>query len=189
MPEHTTDPAPEAAAAHGASTGAEGHGSGGLPQFDPAYWPGQIVWLLVIFVVLYLVLAKILLPKVSGTIAAREAKIAGDTAEARRLKDEAEGQAAAAAGELAEARSRAQRLASDAKAKAQAAAAVSQNDEDARLAAQLATAEASIAAARDKAMGNVRTIGADTAQAIVEKLTGKAPDVAELEAALAASAA
>ena len=176
-----------AAAAH-APAAAE-HASGGLPQFDPAYWPGQIVWLLVIFVALYVVLAKVLLPKVSGTIATREATIGGDIAEARRLKDEAEAQAAAAAADLAEARKRSQKLASEAKAKAHAEAAVSQASEEDRLAAQLATAEAGIAAAREQAMGNVRGIASETAEAIVEKLTGKAPDAAELEAALAASAA
>jgi F-type H+-transporting ATPase subunit b len=188
--EQPTDHVSEgAAAAHGA-TEAEGHGGGGgLPQFNPAYWPGQIVWLLVIFVVLYVVLSKAILPKVSGTIEASDAKIGGDIAEARRLKEEAEAQAAAAAGELAEARGRSQRLAAEAKAKAQAEAAASQAVEDAKVNAMLATAEASIAAAREKAMGNVRGIGAETAQAIVEKLTGQAPEAAELEAALAASAA
>jgi F-type H+-transporting ATPase subunit b len=184
MQEHTTEHAEAPAAAHGATTEAEGHGSGGLPQFDPAYWPGQIVWLLIIFVVLYVVLSKVLLPKVSGAIEVREGKIAGDIAEARRLKDEAEVQAAAAASETAEARSRSQRLAADAKAKANAEAAVRQAAEEAKLNDRLSAAEASIAAAREQAMGNVRTIAAETAQAIVEKLTGAPADAAEVDQAL-----
>ena len=33
------------------STEAAGHGesSGGLPQFDPQWWPGQIAWTLIVF--------------------------------------------------------------------------------------------------------------------------------------------
>ena len=45
---------------------------------------------------------------------------------------------------------------------------------------------ARISAARDAAMGNVATIASDTAAAIVQKLTGRAVDAAELEAAQAA---
>lgn len=175
MQEHTET------AGHG---GAE-HASGGLPQFDPQWWGGQAIWLLIIFAVLYVVLSKVLLPKVSGAIDAREGKIAGDIAEARRLKDEAEAQAAAGAAETAEARSRAQKLAADAKAKATAEAAARQAAEEAKLNERLSVAEASIASAREQAMGSVRTIAVDTVQAIVEKLTGKSPDAAEVEQGLA----
>ncbi len=172
------------AAAHG-STGAE-HASGGLPQFDPTYWAGQVFWLLAIFLVLYFVLSKVLLPKVGGALEAREGKIAGDIAEARRLKDEAEAQAATAAVAATEARSRAQKVAADAKSKAQAEAAAIEKAEDERLNAQLDAAEASINAARGQAMTNVRSIAAETAQAIVEKLTGRPAEAAEIEAASAA---
>ncbi|HWU81096.1 MAG TPA: hypothetical protein VN158_13650, partial [Caulobacter sp.] len=75
------------------------HESGGLPQLQFEHWGGQIVWLLLIFAVLYVVLSKGLLPRVSGAIDERGAKIAGDIADARRLKDEAEVQARAAAAE------------------------------------------------------------------------------------------
>ena len=47
-----------------------------------------------------------------------------------------------------------------------------------------ATTERSIAATRSAAMGNVRTIAADTTAAIVERLIGKAPAKQEVAAAL-----
>ena len=51
------------------STGADGNASGGgLPQFQFVWWPGQVVWLLLIFVVLYVLLSKLFLPRVGGTI-------------------------------------------------------------------------------------------------------------------------
>ncbi|MDG2520050.1 hypothetical protein ABOZ73_05465 [Caulobacter sp. 73W] len=168
------------------TTGApEAHGSGGLPQLQFEHWAGQIVWLLLIFVVLYVVLSKMLLPKVGGAIEGRADKIAGDIADARKLRDEAEVQSQAAAAELAEARGKALRTAADAKAKAQAEAAARQAKEDAALAEKLEAAEARIRASRDAAMGNVKTIASDTAQAITAKLTGKAATSAEVNAALA----
>ena len=75
--------------------------AGGLPQFDPAQWPGQIVWVLVVFAILYILFARVFVPRLGGAIAEREARIAADIAEARRLKAEAETQAAAAAEERA----------------------------------------------------------------------------------------
>ena len=190
-------PSPEGVAPQGAtaSTEAAGQGgpgqagAGGLPQFDPSWWAGQIVWLLVIFAVLYVVLSKMLLPKVGGTIDAREGKIAGDIADARRLKQEAEAQAATAAAEMNEARAKAQKLGSDAKAKSAAEAAERQKVEEAKLSERLAIAEGEIRAARDQAMTNVRGIAVETAQAIVEKLTGTATSSADVESALAGSGA
>src|ERR1700677_53437 len=85
-------------------------GSGGLPQFDLTQWPGQMVWMLIIFGVLYLLFAKVFVPSVGGTINAREDKIGGDIGEARRLRDEAQAQSQAAADELAAARARSQKL-------------------------------------------------------------------------------
>ena len=167
------------------TTEAPQHESSGLPQLQFEHWGGQIVWLLLIFAVLFAVLSKVLLPRVSGAIETRGAKIAGDIADARRLKDEAEVQARAAAAEVAEARAKAQKTAADAKAKASAEAAERQAKEEAALAEKLSAAEARIQASRDAAMGHVRTVASETAGAIVEKLTGKAASAAELKASLA----
>jgi len=155
-----------------ASTEAPGGSAPGMPQLDPTWWGGQIVWLALIFLVLYLALSKVLLPKLGKAIDEREGKISGDIADARRLKQEAEAQAKAAEADLADARAKAQKTASDAKAKAAATAAERQHAEEAKLNARLATAEAEIRAARDQAMSNVSAIAVETAQAIVEKLTG-----------------
>ena len=159
------------------------HASAGLPQFDFQWWPGQIIWFLVIFLVVLLFVRLFAAPRVGGGIEDRDAKISGDIADARRLKDEAEGQAAAAAAETAQARAAAQRVAADARAKAQAEVSARLAEEEAKLAEKGAEAEARIAKARDAAMANVAGIASDTAGAIVGKLTGRAATSAELTAA------
>src|SRR4249919_2957526 len=155
----------------------------GLPQFDLQWWPGQIVWFLIMFLVVLAFVRLFAAPRVGGTIEARDDKIGGDIADARRLKDEAEAQAAAAAAETAQARAQAQRFAAEARAKAQAEVAAKLAEEETKLAAKGAEAEARIAKARDAAMTNVAAIASDAAQAIVGKLTGKAATAAELTAA------
>jgi len=161
------------------------NGTSGLPQFDLNQWPGQMVWMLIIFGILFLLFRYVFVPKVGGTIAEREDKIGGDIKEARRLRDEAEVQAKAAADEVAQARARAQRLAADAKAAATSEAEKRQAAEEARLGEVLTAAEGRIAAARAEAMGHVRGIAADTAEAIVARLTGESTTPAEVERALA----
>ena len=172
-------------ALHGtqATTAPAETGSGGLPQFDLAQWPGQMVWMLIIFGVMFALFAKVFVPSVGGTIADREDRISGDVGEARRLRDEADAQAAAAAAETAQARARAQKLALDAKAKAKADSAAREAAEEAKLATTLSHAEAAINRTREAAMSHVREIATETAQVIVEKLTGVVASDAELQAA------
>ncbi|OHB36781.1 MAG: hypothetical protein A2882_00740 [Phenylobacterium sp. RIFCSPHIGHO2_01_FULL_70_10] len=170
------------------TTAGEEHASG-LPQFEFSHWPGQIFWLLIVFVILYVVLSKLFLPRVGGAIEARAAKIEGDLTDARAARDEAERQSAEAAAELAAARARAQKTAADAKAAAKAEADARNAAEEAKLGERLAEAEAAIKAGRERAMANVRTVAADTAEAIVEKLSGQAATRAEVDAAIARTAA
>jgi F-type H+-transporting ATPase subunit b len=163
---------------------AEPAAAGGLPQFDPQWWPGQIFWFLVVFLFVFLMMRFFFVPKIGGAIEERDGKIDGDIAAARRLKDEADAQAQAAAAETAKARAGAQKLASDARAAAQAEVAGKLAAEEAKLNEQTQAAEQRIRAARDTAMGNVKAIATDTAGAIVAKLTGQAASKGEIDAAL-----
>lgn len=182
-------------AVHGAPTPAthtgtgEPAGEGGLPQFRFEYWGGQIVWLVVLFALLYVLISRVFAPRMRRALDAREQTIQGAIDEARRVQAEADAQAEAGRRELAEARASAQRTAAEAKAAASAEASRRQAEEEAKLSERLSAAEVSIRATRDQAMTSVRTVAADTAQAIVERLTGRSADAAEVEAALPAQGA
>jgi len=176
------DPATAAAVA---ASAAEKGGSGGLPQFDVSQWPGQMVWILIIFAVLFALFNWVFVPAVGGTIDAREDKISGDIGDARRARDAAAAELETAAGEMAAARARAQKVAADAQAEAKAAAAARQAQEEAKLSEIMAAAEARIDAARSEAMTHVRDIAVETAQAMIARLSGTQADRAEVERALA----
>jgi F-type H+-transporting ATPase subunit b len=176
-----------AAAGH---TEAAGHGGqGGLPQFRFEHWGGQIVWLLIVFAILYTLLAKVFVPRLRRVQDARAQTIADAVEQARRVQAEADAQAAAVKAEIADARGQARRLAADARAKAQAEMAARQAAEDERLAGELDKAEQRIRSLRDQAMANVGGIAADTAEALIAKLTGAPASRAEVEAALASAKA
>lgn len=177
----------EHASAPGATHEAAGaeHGSGGLPQFEFQHWGGQVAYLLVLFVILYVLVARVFAPRMRKVIDERASTIAGAIEAARQVQAEALEQSRAAAADLAEARSRSQRLAVDARAKASAEAAERSAAEDAKLAVHIDEAEARIAAMRDSAMAHVGAVASETAMAIVQKLTGKPASAAEVKSAMA----
>jgi F-type H+-transporting ATPase subunit b len=173
---------PASPSQEGTAPPAEG-GAGGLPQFDLATWPGQAAWFLIFFVIVLVLMSRVFVPRIGGGITEREGKISGDLREARRLKEEADAQAAAAEKEMNEARAQAMKVAGEARGKAQAELAAKLAEQEAKFAQSSAEAEARIASARDAAMGHIDEIARDAANAIVTKLTGKAPSAAELVSA------
>jgi F-type H+-transporting ATPase subunit b len=166
------------------TTGAEGHGQGGLPQFQFEYWGAEIIQLLIFFALLYALLAWVFTPRLRRVIDEREQTISDAVEAARRVQTEADEQRRAAQSEVDEARGRAQRVALEARAKVATQAAERQAAEEAKVNARIADAEAQIRAARDAAMGNVGAIASDTAAAIIEKLTGKPASAADIAAAM-----
>ena len=64
--------------------------SGGMPQLNPEFWVSQIVWLVLTFGILYIVLSKLILPKISDNLESRKSQILEniETAEAQREESE-----------------------------------------------------------------------------------------------------
>lgn len=177
----------KAAAATGAHTEAEGHGKGGFPPFQSETFASQLVSFAFAFVLLYVIVSKLALPRVGGLISARQGLIDNDLAEAQKLKDESDAALKAYESELAAARSRAQAIGNETREKLAAQSEAERKSLEQRLSEKLEAAEASIAKTRQLAMGNVRAIAAEAASAIVQQLTGAAPDGKSVEAAVDAS--
>jgi F-type H+-transporting ATPase subunit b len=161
------------------------HGKG-FPPFAKETFASQILWLVIVFVVLYLIMARVALPRIGGILADRKGRIDGDLAEAERLKEQSDAAFAAYEKILADARGRAQSLASEARARETAAAEAKRHELEATLNRRIAEAEAAIAVRKSAAMGNVRGIAAEAAAAIVERLIGIVPPAQNVDAAVAA---
>ena len=58
----------------------------GMPQLDPKYWASQAFWLVLVFSILYLSIAKFYLPKIKKNLDNRENKIKEDLDEANKMK-------------------------------------------------------------------------------------------------------
>ena len=64
--------------------------SGGMPQLNPEFWVSQIFWLILTFGFLFIILSKLILPKISNNIEARKSQILEniETAEKQRADSE-----------------------------------------------------------------------------------------------------
>jgi len=64
--------------------------SGGMPQLNPEFWFSQIFWLIITFGILYLVLSKIILPKISDNLETRKSQVLENLELAEKQKNESE---------------------------------------------------------------------------------------------------
>jgi len=130
---------------------AAGASEPGLPQLDIATWPSQLFWLVVLFGAGYLVMAKIVTPRIGAVLEERRQTVDGDLEKAR-----------------IEAAEFAKQAAMEATKKAEAA--------DAKIAKKLAdkvgAAEAKLAEAKTSAMANLNDVAAEAAMAAVASLAG-----------------
>ena len=185
---HDAPPSVAVADTHASTEAAHGEGGGGLPQFEFQHWFGQIVYLIFLFALLYWLMAKVFVPRLRGVIDQRAATIADAVQTARKVQAEAAGQAEAAKAEVEAARASSRSTAAAAKTRVTDAANARAAEEEAVVNARIAEAETAIGKTRDAAMTNVASIASDTAAAIVERLTGKAPTAAEASAAVKGAA-
>jgi F-type H+-transporting ATPase subunit b len=155
-----------------------------FPPFESEHFPSQLVWLVISFVLLYVLMSRIALPRIGGIMAARSKVISDDLAAAEQLKERSNAAQAAYEKALADARSRAQALAGATREQQAREAEDMHKRLEAQLHERIAAAEQSIAKSRDGAMGNVRSIAAEAASAIVERLIGQRPRDEEIAAAL-----
>lgn len=171
---------------HTANTGhpAEG-GHGGFPPFQSQTFASQLVWLAIAFVLLYVLMSKLALPRVASIIQNRQKHVADDLAEAARLKNDSDAAVAAYEKALADARVRAQAIATETRERQAAEAEKRRKTLESELNVKLAEAEKTIAATKQSAMSNVRAIAEDAARAIVERLIGEAPNEKTVTAAVA----
>ena len=59
----------------------------GMPQLDPKYWASQAFWLILVFTILYVSIAKFYLPKIKNNLDNRENRIKDDLNDANKFKE------------------------------------------------------------------------------------------------------
>jgi len=147
-------------------------GSGNFPPFDGTTFPSQLLWLAITFGVFYYVMAKVVLPRIGGILEDRRDRIAGDLAEAGRLKSDSDEAIAAYEQALAEARQNAHGIAQATRDKLNAEVTAKRQAAEAELAKKVEKADAQISEIKAEAVAQVGDVAKETAAALVDTLIG-----------------
>lgn len=159
----------------------------GLPQLDPSTYSAQVVWLVVTFVLLYVLMAKVALPRIGDVLEERQNKIDDNLAKAEELKVQAEAAQEAYESSLAQARAKAHDAIREVKDNAAAEAAERQSALNDQLQAKIRESEQAITKARDEALAGITEVATEVASGVVEKLIGDAPKEASVNGAVLAA--
>lgn len=162
---------------------AEEHGeaSGGLPQFDPTWWPSQIFWLALCFAALYFIFSRSTLPRIGSTLEARRAKIEGDMKAAEQLSAEAEQVKEQFEISLRKAATEASATVKEADDAAKAKLSSAVADFRSRFDAEITKTETRLADSSKVALEGMNKIAAEIAAQAAEKIAGIPADHSQAE--------
>ena len=159
----------------------------GLPQLDASKYPSMVIWLAISFAVLYVLMAKVTLPRIAHVLEKRQDRIDDNLEKATGLKAEAEVAAEAYEKALADARDQAQEILHETSQRLATTSARRHAEVAERLAGEIAAAEERISLAKREALSQVGEMAAAAVGEAATKLLGEAPDEKSVSAALDAA--
>ena len=156
-----------------------------MPQFDPQYFVSQIFWLCIIFAIFFLVLWRVVLPRIGAVMDARENQRINDLALAEKARADSAEIRQAYEAELAKTRQSAQEL-----IQAENLALTKKTNQkietlEKRLHTEILAAEKRIEATHQKALAEMEVIARDLTGGVVQKIAGgRRPAIKTIENAL-----
>lgn len=163
-------------------------GGGGLPQLDFTTWPTQLFWLVVTFLIGYLLMWRVVAPKISVVLDERRERITSDIEAAKQADADAKTMKAEYEAELDDARNKAADAARDAVAAAKAESDKTEADLAAKLAKKVKTAETKLASAREDALAGLNEAAQSATVDIVAQVTGIKLSAADARKSVTAAA-
>lgn len=158
-----------------------------MPQLEVHDFAPQLIWLVIVFIGLYLVMAWRVLPRISNVLGERSGRIEGDLSDAETFKRDADKALADYEAKLAEAKGKAQAIVKETQDAVRTEIESHQAKLGEELARQAAEAAADIEKAKTEAMSHIREVAADAAGAIVERLIGETAKSDQIQAAVTAA--
>ena len=168
----------------------EGVGPGKVfPPLDSGTFAPQLIWLALTFGLLYLILKRVVLPRVGEVIEERGDRIKRDLAQAEKLKVDTEKALSSYEQAMGDARTKAGAIVTTMRDNIAAEVDKERAKVDAQVMAKLAEAESRIAETKTKALASVGDIASEVAGGIVARLIGTEPTKDEVKRALTQRAA
>ena len=146
--------------------------SGGMPQLDPEFWISQIFWLTLTFGILYVVLSKLILPKISANLELRKSQIQENIEAAEKQREDSEAKLKEYDEVVLRSKLEAKNIFKDAREKALKDINSKKEILDEQINEEIKKAEQEIEFLRKSAPEKINRIAIDTSSDLIKKLIG-----------------
>jgi F-type H+-transporting ATPase subunit b len=156
----------------------------GMPQLDPTYWASQAFWLILVFTVLYISIAKFYLPKIKKNLDDRENKIKEDLDEAQKLKNLAEQKHKEYELSIENAKKEVQKIIFESKSKLNLEIQNKKKKFEKEIEIEIESAEKEIENLKKESLKNISTISEEMASKVIEQISGEPLNQSSIKAAI-----
>jgi F-type H+-transporting ATPase subunit b len=146
--------------------------SRGMPQLNPEFWVSQIFWLTITFGILYVVLSKLILPKISTNLEIRKSQILDNIEAAEKQRKESELKITEYEQIVQNSRNEAKNYFKQARDKLLRDINLKKNTLDNELSEEIKKAETEIKELRDRAPEKINKIAVETSADLLQQLIG-----------------
>jgi len=146
--------------------------SGGMPQLNPEFWISQIFWLILTFGILYLVLSKLILPKISANLELRKLQIQENIEAAEKQRTNSESKLKEYENIIQKSKLEAKNIFKDAREKVLKDINSKKEDLEKQIDEEIKKAEQEIGVLKKNAPKKINKIAIETSTELVKKLIG-----------------
>ena len=146
--------------------------SGGMPQLNPEFWVSQIFWLTITFGILYIVLSKLILPKISANLESRKSQISDNIEAADKQREESEAKLKEYEEIVNKSKNEAKNIFNQAREKALKNINLKRDVLDKQIDEEIKKAEQEISVLKKSAPDKINKIAKETVSEILKKLIG-----------------
>ena len=146
--------------------------SGGMPQLNPEFWVSQIFWLTLTFGILYAVLSKIILPKISDNLESRKSQILENIEAAEKQREDSQTKLKEFDKIISKSKLEAKNIFNQAREKALKDIDTKKNVLEKQIDDEIIKAEDEIKILQDGAPNKINKIAIETSSELIQKLIG-----------------
>jgi F-type H+-transporting ATPase subunit b len=146
--------------------------SGGMPQLNPEFWVSQIFWLTLTFGTLYVILSKLILPKISANLESRKSQIQENIEAAENQRESSESKLREYDEIISKSKSEAKNIIKDAREKALKNINSKRETLDKQIDDEIKKAEKEISVLKKSAPEKINKVAIETSSELVKKLIG-----------------
>ena len=146
--------------------------SGGMPQLNPEFWISQIFWLTLTFGILYIILSKLILPKISDNLESRKSQILENIEAAEKQRENSEEKLKEYEEIVSKSKMEAKSIFNQAREKALKDISAKKEILDKQIDEEISKAEREIKELQSGAAEKINKIAIETSSELIQKLIG-----------------